>query len=131
MTLAQRLYEGVELGDEGQTALITYMRTDSVRLSPDAVAGARAYVAQRWGKDYIPAEPVQFKTKKSAQDAHEAIRPTALDYPPDKVQPFVEKDMYRLYELIWSRFIDWQMVHDEFDLTSADISAGSVAVRYT
>src|SRR5206468_1158993 len=77
MTLAQRLYEGVELGDEGQTALITYMRTDSVRLSPDAVAGARAYVAQRWGKDYLPAEPVQFKTKKSAQDAHEAIRPTS------------------------------------------------------
>src|SRR3989441_3418633 len=68
MTRAQRLYEGVELGDEGQTALITYMRTDSVRLSPDAVAGARAYVGQRWGKDYLPAEPVQFKTKKSAQD---------------------------------------------------------------
>jgi DNA topoisomerase I len=121
MTLAQRLYEGVELGEEGQTALITYMRTDSVRLSPDAVAGARAYVAQRWGKDYLPAEPVQFKTKKSAQDAHEAIRPTSVDYPPERVKPFLEKDMFRLYELIWNRFIACQMVPALFDQTTADI----------
>src|SRR6201999_4231803 len=96
MTLAQRLYEGVELGDEGQTALITYMRTDSVRLSPEAVGGAREYVTGRWGKEYLPAEPVQFKTKKSAQDAHEAIRPTSLEYPPERVQPHLERDMYRL-----------------------------------
>src|SRR5438270_11540709 len=96
MTLAQRLYEGVELGEEGQTALITYMRTDSVRLSPDAVAGARAYVGQRWGKDYLPAEPVQFKTKKSAQDAHEAIRPTSVEYPPERVKPVMEMEVFRL-----------------------------------
>ena len=121
MTLAQRLYEGVELGDDGQTALITYMRTDSVRLSPDAVTGARAYVAERWGKDYLPAEPVQFKTKKSAQDAHEAIRPTSLEYPPERVKPFLEKDMFRLYELIWNRFIACQMVPAVFDQTTADI----------
>ena len=131
MTLAQRLYEGVELGDEGQTALITYMRTDSVRLSPDAVAGARAYVAQRWGKDYIPAEPVQFKTKKSAQDAHEAIRPTALEYPPERVKPYLEKDMFRLYELIWNRFIACQMVPAVFDQTTADIKAGRATFRAT
>src|SRR5437588_751703 len=131
MTLAQRLYEGVELGDEGQTALITYMRTDSVRLSPDAVAGARAYVAQRWGKEYLPAEPVQFKTKKSAQDAHEAIRPTALDHPPERVKPFLEKDMYRLYELIWNRFIACQMVPAVFDQTTADITAGRATFRAT
>jgi len=118
MTLAQRLYEGVELGDEGQTALITYMRTDSVRLSPDAVAGARAYVGQRWGKDYLPAEPVQFKTKKSAQDAHEAIRPTSVEYPPERVKPFLEKDVFRLYELIWNRFIACQMVPAVFDQTT-------------
>src|SRR5256885_2259302 len=124
MTLAQRLYEGVELGDEGQTALITYMRTDSVRLSPDAVEGARAYVAQRWGKDYIPAEPVQFKTKKSAQDAHEAIRPTALEYPPERVKPYLEKDMFRLYELIWNRFIACQMVPAVVEQTHADIQLG-------
>ena len=131
MTLAQRLYEGVELGEEGQIGLITYMRTDSVRLSPDAVTGAREYVTQRWGKDYLPAEPVQFKTKKSAQDAHEAIRPTSLEYPPEKVQPFVEKDMYRLYELIWSRFIACQMVPAVFDQTTADISAGRATFRAT
>src|SRR5439155_1212276 len=131
MTLAQRLYEGVELGDEGQTALITYMRTDSVRLSPDAVAGARAYVAQRWGKDYLPAEPVQFKTKKSAQDAHEAIRPTSLEYPPERVKPYLEKDMFRLYELIWNRFIACQMVPAVFDQTTADIKAGRATFRAT
>src|SRR5467141_2374630 len=86
MTLAQRLYEGVELGDEGQVALITYMRTDSVRLSPDAVTAAREYVAGKFGKEYLPAEPVQFKTKKSAQDAHEAIRPTTVELEPAQVQ---------------------------------------------
>jgi DNA topoisomerase-1 len=131
MTLAQRLYEGVELGEEGQTALITYMRTDSVRLSPDAVAGARDYVAARWGKEYLPAEPVQFKTKKSAQDAHEAIRPTALEYPPEKVQPFLERDMFRLYELIWNRFVACQMVPAVFDQTTADINAGRAVFRAT
>ncbi|HEY4769942.1 MAG TPA: type I DNA topoisomerase, partial [Myxococcales bacterium] len=131
MTLAQRLYEGVELGEDGQTALITYMRTDSVRLSPDAVAGARAYVQGRWGKEYLPAEPVQFKTKKSAQDAHEAIRPTSLEHPPERVKPFVEKDMFRLYELIWSRFIACQMVPAVFDQTTADIQAGRATFRAT
>src|SRR5947207_3962368 len=131
MTLAQRLYEGGELGDDGQTALITYMRTDSVRLSPDAVAGAREYVAGRWGKEYLPAEPVQFKTKKSAQDAHEAIRPTALDHPPERVKPYLEKDMFRLYELIWNRFIACQMVPAVFDQTTADIQAGRATFRAT
>ncbi|HZR11390.1 MAG TPA: type I DNA topoisomerase [Myxococcales bacterium] len=131
MTLAQRLYEGVELGEDGQTALITYMRTDSVRLSPDAVAGAREYVTQRWGKDYLPAEPVQFKTKKSAQDAHEAIRPTSLEHPPERVKPFLEKDMFRLYELIWNRFIACQMVPAVFDQTTADIKAGRATFRAT
>ncbi|MFL5388173.1 MAG: type I DNA topoisomerase [Myxococcales bacterium] len=123
MTLSQRLYEGVELGEEGQVALITYMRTDSVRLSPEAVTAARGYIEQRFGKDYLPAEPVQFKTKKSAQDAHEAIRPTSIDYPPEKVQPHLERDMYRLYDLIWNRFIACQMVPAVFDQTTADIEA--------
>src|SRR4051812_1388849 len=131
MTLAQRLYEGVELGDEGQTALITYMRTDSVRLSPDAIAGARDYVTTRWGKEYLPADPVQFKTKKSAQDAHEAIRPTSLEHPPEKVQQYLERDMFRLYELIWNRFIACQMVPAVFDQTTADIAAGRATFRAT
>src|SRR5207249_10175750 len=114
----------------GQTALITYMRTDSVRLSPDAVAGAREYIAGRWGKEYLPGEPVQFKTKKSAQDAHEAIRPTALDHPPERVKPFLEKDMFRLYELIWNRFIACQMVPAVFDQTTADLEAGGAAALH-
>src|SRR5947207_5436625 len=131
MTLAQRLYEGVELGDEGQVALITYMRTDSVRLSPEAVGAAREYVQAKFGKEYLPAEPVQFKTKKSAQDAHEAIRPTSLEHPPERVKPFVEKDMFRLYELIWNRFIACQMVPAVFDQTTADIQAGRATFRAT
>src|SRR5437588_1613539 len=127
MTLAQRLYEGVELGDEGQVALITYMRTDSVRLSPDAVVAAREYVAGKFGKEYLPAEPVQFKTKKSAQDAHEAIRPTTVELEPAQVQKHLERDMFRLYELIWNRFIACQMVPAVFDQTIADIEAGGAA----
>lgn len=131
MTLAQRLYEGVDLPGEGQTALITYMRTDSVRLSPDAVAGAREHIGARWGKEYVPAEPVVFKTKKSAQDAHEAIRPTSLEYPPEKVREALEFDMFRLYELIWNRFLACQMVPAVFDQTTADISAGRATFRAT
>ncbi len=85
----------------------------------------------RWGKEYLPAEPVQFKTKKSAQDAHEAIRPTSLEYPPEKVQPFLERDVFRLYELIWNRFVACQMVPAVFDQTTADISAGRATFRAT
>jgi len=131
MTLSQRLYEGVELGEEGQTALITYMRTDSVRLSPDAILAARDYIAGKYGKDAIPPEPVQFKTKKSAQDAHEAIRPTSIDYPPERVQPYLERDMFRLYELIWNRFVACQMVPAVFDQTTADIDSGRATFRAT
>jgi DNA topoisomerase-1 len=131
MTLAQRLYEGVELGEDGLNALITYMRTDSVRLSPDAVTGAREFIAAKWGKEYLPAEPVQFKTKKSAQDAHEAIRPTSLEFPPEKVKPHLDNDMFRLYELIWNRFIACQMVPAIFDQTTADIQAGKATFRAT
>ena len=132
MTLAQRLYEGVELGEEGQTALITYMRTDSVRLSPDAITAAREYIDGKFGKEYLPGEPVIFKTKKSAQDAHEAVRPTSLEYPPERVAPFLEKDMFRLYELIWNRFLACQMTPAVFDQTTADIDAirgGSAGAR--
>jgi DNA topoisomerase-1 len=131
MTLAQRLYEGVELGEEGQTALITYMRTDSVRLSPDAITAAREFIDNKYGKDYLPNEPVIFKTKKSAQDAHEAVRPTSTDYPPERVAPFLEKDMLRLYELIWNRFLACQMTPAVFDQTTADIQAGRATFRAT
>src|SRR5512138_539854 len=131
MTLAQRLYEGVELGDE-TVGLITYMRTDSVRLSTEAVDAARAFVAERYGKDHLPEQANVYKTKaKSAQEAHEAIRPSSLEWPPERVAPFFEaigeRDQFRLYELIWNRFVACQMVPAVYDQTTADISAGARA----
>jgi DNA topoisomerase-1 len=136
MTLAQRLYEGIELGDEGAVGLITYMRTDSVRLSTEAVDAARGYIDQRFGKDHLPAEPNVFKTKaKQAQEAHEAVRPTAVERTPEQVAPFFEamgeRDMLRLYELIWSRFVACQMVPAVYDQTAAEIGAGRVTFRAT
>ncbi len=135
MTLAQRLYEGVELGDE-TVGLITYMRTDSVRLSTEAVDAARVHVAERYGKDHLPEQPNVYKTKaKSAQEAHEAIRPSSLEWPPERVAPYFEaigeKDMYRLYELIWNRFVACQMMPAVYDQTAADIGAGRATFRAT
>jgi DNA topoisomerase-1 len=136
MTLAQRLYEGVELGDE-TVGLITYMRTDSVRLSTEAVDAARVFIGERYGKDHLPEAPNVFKTKaKAAQEAHEAVRPTDLQWTPDRVAPYFEqigeRDMYRLYELIWNRFVACQMVPAVYDQTAADIAAecdGSAGAR--
>ncbi|HEX8536607.1 MAG TPA: type I DNA topoisomerase, partial [Cystobacter sp.] len=136
MALAQRLYEGVLLGEEGQTALITYMRTDSTRLSDQAVAGVRDFILQTYGADYLPEEPVVYRTKKGAQDAHEAIRPTSLEYPPSKVKAAFDAmnddmaaDMFRLYELIWNRFVACQTKPAVYDQTSADITAGRATLR--
>ncbi|NNB86163.1 type I DNA topoisomerase [Corallococcus exiguus] len=133
MTLAQKLYEGVPLGEEGQTALITYMRTDSTRLSDDAVTQVREFIGQKYGADYLPPEPMVYKSRKSAQDAHEAIRPTSLEYPPERVRPFFdamdELDMFRLYELIWNRFVACQMKPAVYDQTAADITAGRTTFR--
>ncbi len=109
MSIAQRLYEGMELGEEGSVGLITYMRTDSTRLSPDAVAAAREYIGTRYGADYVPENPNVFRSKKSAQDAHEAIRPTSVEYPPERVAPYLQKEELNLYTLIWNRFIACQM----------------------
>src|SRR5262249_47342009 len=123
--------EGVELGDEGQTALITYMRTDSTRLSDDAVKDVRGLIESAYGKDYLPDEPVAFKSRRSAQDAHEAIRPVSLEYPPERVKPFIEPDMFRLYELIWNRFVACQMKPAVYDQTTVDVSAGRALFRAT
>jgi len=135
MTLAQKLYEGIELGDE-TVGLITYMRTDSVRLSTEAVDAARVHVAARYGKDHLPETPNVYKTKaKAAQEAHEAIRPTDLAWPPDRVAPYFEqmgeRDMFRLYELVWNRFVACQMVPAVYDQTAADIAAGKATFRAT
>jgi DNA topoisomerase-1 len=136
MTLAQRLYEGVELGDEGAVGLITYMRTDSVRLSSEAIDAARAFIAERYGRDHLPAEPNFYRTKqKAAQEAHEAVRPTSLEWTPERVAPFLEavgeRDMLRLYELVWNRFVACQMVPAVYDQTTADVSAGRATFRAT
>jgi DNA topoisomerase I len=136
MTLAQRLYEGVELGEEGSVGLITYMRTDSVRLSNEAVAAVRDFVAGKYGKDHLPEEPNVYKTKqKSAQEAHEAVRPTSLEWTPERTESYFEamgeRDMFRLYELIWNRFVACQMVPAVYDQTTADIAAARVTFRAT
>ncbi|MBC7690481.1 MAG: type I DNA topoisomerase [Methylotenera sp.] len=121
MALAQRLYEGMDLGEMGTNGLITYMRTDSVRIEPVAMDACRDYIKERYGKEYLSAEPNIYKTKKSAQDAHEAIRPTSMEYTPERVQPFLEKDEFRLYQLIWNRFISCQMTQAIYDQTAVDI----------
>ncbi|MEI7634547.1 MAG: type I DNA topoisomerase [bacterium] len=120
MTTAQRLYEGVELGSDGMTALITYMRTDSTRISDDAIRAARACIAQTYGENYLPHQPNFYRTKKGAQDAHEAIRPTDMQYDPARVAPFLDKDQRRLYTLIWNRFIACQMADAIFEQTKID-----------
>jgi DNA topoisomerase I len=142
MALAQRLYEGIELGEEGPVGLITYMRTDSTRLSDDALVEVRAYVSGRYGADRVPTEPNVFKSKKSAQDAHEAIRPTSTKYDPETVRQLLEaspgnrdpkeiEDLLKLYALIWNRFVACQMVPAVFDQTAIDIEAGRVGLRAT
>ena len=123
MQVAQRLYEGIDVGAEGPVGLITYMRTDSTRLSADAVEGVRAYVAERFGKSFVPDKPNFFKTKSSAQDAHEAIRPTAMDHHPDAIKKHLKPDEYKVYKLIWERFVACQMADAVYDQTTVTIEA--------
>jgi DNA topoisomerase-1 len=131
MVVAQQLYEGVELGTEGQVGLITYMRTDSVHLAAGAVDEIRGMIGQRYGDQYLPAKPRVFRSKKGAQEAHEAIRPTHANRTPDAVQAYLEPDQQRLYRLIWERTIACQMTEALFDQTSVDIAAGDHMLRAT
>ncbi|MDI3507938.1 MAG: topoisomerase [Clostridiales bacterium] len=124
MAVAQQLYEGVELGKEGMVGLITYMRTDSVRVSQEAQREARNYIAERFGDNYVPDKPNEFRNRKGTQDAHEAIRPTYINYTPDYVKSFLPRDQYRLYELIYNRFIASQMSDAVYDTISVTIKAG-------
>ena len=123
MGVAQRLYEGVELGNRGAIGLITYMRTDSTRVSADAVDAARKYIRATHGDRYLPASPNVYKGKKDAQDAHEAIRPTNVELAPDEIRQYLSDEQYRLYKLIWQRFIASQMLQAIFDQTVVDIAA--------
>ena len=129
MMLAQRLYEGIELAGEGSIGLITYMRTDSTRVSDDALSEARQYIGTTFGSEYLPEKPIFYKSKKSAQDAHEAIRPTSTAYHPDEVKQHLSPDEYKLYKLIWQRFLASQMNPALFDQTSVDIGAGKYLFR--
>ena len=131
MALAQRLYEGVELGNEGSVALITYMRTDSVRVSNEALAQVRELVGTEFGPNYVPEKPNFYKSKKDAQDAHEAIRPTDVARKPADVKAYLSDDLFKLYQLIWQRFVASQMVPAVFDQTSIDIAAGDYLFRAT
>ncbi len=131
MMVAQRLYEGIELGREGSVGLITYMRTDSTRVSDDALADVRSYIGANFGPDYLPEKPVFYRSKKDAQDAHEAIRPTSTNYNPDEIRHYLSPDEHKLYKLIWQRFIASQMKSALFDQTSVEILAGKYMFKAT
>ena len=129
MGIAQRLYEGVEIGGEGLVGLITYMRTDSTRISPEAQGHARDLISARYGEAYLPAEPPVYRSRKLAQDAHEAIRPTSMEHTPDRVAPFLEPDELKLYTLVWNRFLASQMAPAIYDQTAVDIPVGDYLFR--
>ncbi len=129
MVIAQQLYEGIELLGEGSVGLVTYMRTDSTRVSEQSIDDVRGYIRQRFGADFVSAKPNRFRTKKDAQDAHEAIRPTSMAHDPDSVKPHLTEDQYYLYRLIWSRFVSSQMTHATFDDTSFDVEAAGYVLR--
>ncbi len=131
MGVAQRLYEGVELGEEGSVALITYMRTDSVNVSQDALQQVRELIPERFGSSYLPEKPNYYKSKKDAQEAHEAVRPTDVSRTPEDVRKYLPDDQFKLYQLIWQRFVASQMMPAIFDQTSIDISAGDYTFRAT
>ena len=125
MMIAQRLYEGIELGEEGLVGLITYMRTDSTRVAPEAIAEVREYIGGEYGPQYLPESPNTYKEKKDAQGAHEAIRPTSAARHPDQVKQYLQEDEFKVYKLIWQRFVASQMNPAVFDQTTVDIDAKS------
>ena len=125
MMIAQRLYEGVELGEEGLVGLITYMRTDSTRVSPDAIQEVREYITSEYGAPYLPEQPNTYKEKKEAQAAHEAIRPTSALRHPDRIKQYLKEDEYKVYKLVWQRFVASQINPAVFDQTTVDIDARS------
>ena len=131
MSVAQQLYEGVDIEGEGTVGLITYMRTDSLRLSDEAVASARQFISARYGADYIPDAPRVYKARAGAQDAHEAIRPTNVALTPEAVRGSLTSEQLRLYRLIWSRFLACQMANATFDSVSIDVLSGTHLFRAT
>jgi DNA topoisomerase-1 len=131
MRIAQDLYEGVALGQEGPVGLITYMRTDSTRISQESIDETRAYLVDRFGAEYVPEVPHVFASRKQAQDAHEAIRPTSVRRTPESVKEDLSRDQFRLYKLIWERFVASQMAEARLDVTRFEVSAGRFGLRAT
>lgn len=131
MAIAQQLYEGISIGKEGSVGLITYMRTDSTRISEAAKKEAADFIQQEYGKDYLPKQQRLEKKKSNAQDAHEAIRPTSVWRTPSKLKPYLSRDQYRLYRLIWERFVASQMANAVLDTVSVQINAGEAVFRAT
>ena len=129
MSLAQGLYEGRDIGDRGQLGLITYMRTDSTRVAAEAIDAVRETIAATYGADKLPAKPNHYSSKKDAQDAHEAIRPTYFDLPPEAVADYLKPDELKLYRLIWDRFVASQMLPAVFDVTQVDVDRGRCRLR--
>ena len=129
MGLAQKLYEGIELGDRGPVGLITYMRTDSTRINNEALTEVRDFIQQTYGSDQLPAKPAFYKSAKSSQDAHEAIRPTDVNLTPDKVAPYLDKGLLNLYTLVWKRFVASQMCPAIFDQTTISIKADKYLLK--
>lgn len=129
MIIAQQLYEGIELGEEGSVGLITYMRTDSIRIAEEAVQAVRELIARDYGMEYLPKTPPKYKAKAGAQDAHEAIRPTVMKHSPKSIKKFLTEEQFKLYELIWQRFLASQMEAAVYDQTSIDITAGRFLLR--
>ena len=129
MTVAQRLYEGKEVGSSGSVGLITYMRSDSTRVSDDAIGMVRDYIGASYGRDYLPGRPVRYKSKKDAQDAHEAIRPTFVEHTPDSIRAYLTPEEHKLYWLIWTRFVASQMNPAVYDQTSVEIDCNGYLFR--
>ncbi len=129
MQAAQQLYEGVDIKGSGSVGLITYMRTDSLRIATEALADCRSYISSAFGEDYIPSKPKFYKSKRSAQDAHEAIRPTSMAFNPEKIKESLKSDQYKLYKLIWNRFVACQMSDAVLDTVQADISADNYVLK--
>lgn len=128
---AQELYEGVEIKGEGKVALVTYIRTDSVRLSPESITMARKYILDNFGEKYLPKTPNVYKTKSNAQDAHEAIRPIHIERTPESVKPFLSPDNYKLYNMIYTKFLACQMADAEYDQVVAQINNGECEFKAT
>ena len=131
MSIAQQLYEGLEVGSQGSIGLITYMRTDSTRIANEALNEARGYIRKTYGSEYLPSKAIHYRSRNSAQDAHEAIRPTSADRTPESLRSHLSSEQYRLYDLIWKRFIASQMTPAVLDQTTIDITAGGYLFRAT